>query len=295
MNNPESSSFLKQEEKEFARRYRVSLWWVEHRLLLKRLGLSVLMAANAALFLFVAWSFLDAFAVSFDAEQGIVARMVAVGQTDLRAYTRARAAQPLEAEPVRVIASGADRFDFVTLVTNANADWFARFTYHFSSSVGDTPLQQGFILPGEKKPVLHLSFEAPGAVRDASLVFDEMHWQHVDKKVVPDYETFAAERLRFDIRDVNYSTEIAVNAARLGRVEFTVENTSAYSYWEPVFVALLKRGDAIVGINRVVLETLASGETRAVVMHWFGPLPSVSRVEIVPEINILNRAAYKPL
>jgi len=54
----------------------------------------------------------------------------------------------------------------------------------------------------------------------------------------------------------------------------------------------LKRGDAIVAANRVVLSRVASGETRTVSMDWFEQLPSVTDTEIVPVVDYLDPGAY---
>ncbi len=295
MNNPSDPSFLLREEKEFTRRYRLTLWWVKHRLLAKRVGYVALIGGNALMFLFVLWTFMDAFAVSYDADRNRVASMVRDGFSDLRAYTASRAGSLLEAEPVRVLSTGSNRYDFITFLENPNDDWSARFQYRFISTAGETQGQEGFILPGEKKPIMILGFEGSDAARDVTFALGEIEWRRVDKKHIPDYASFADARLRFTVRDIDYSTDVALDATRLGRVSFTVTNESAYGYYDPAFYAILKRADAVVGVNRVILETLGSGETREVVMHWFGPLPSVSKVEIVPEVNILEPIVYQPL
>ena len=51
----------------------------------------------------------------------------------------------------------------------------------------------------------------------------------------------------------------------------------------------------MVGVNRTSLSSLESGVEEEVTVNWFGTLPSVSEVQIVPELNIFDLEVYKPL
>ena len=50
-----------------------------------------------------------------------------------------------------------------------------------------------------------------------------------------------------------------------------------------------------MGVNRTTLSALESGDEIEVAVNWFGSLPSVSSVEVVPEINLFDLDAYKAL
>ena len=76
---------LLQEEKEFKRFYALSLWWVTHRAMLRRIGFVLFIVFDSLLLLFGGWHLMDAFAISYGAEQNAVMRMVALGQSDLHA------------------------------------------------------------------------------------------------------------------------------------------------------------------------------------------------------------------
>lgn len=286
---------LLQEEKEFKRFYKLSLWWVEHRAFLRKFGLGLFVVFDAALLLFGGWHLLDAFAVSYDAEQNAVMRMVAYGQTDLHAYTTGTAADDLEIGEGRVISIGGGRYDLYATLLNPNDDWWAEVDYSFLMGGEQTDVQTGFVLPSQEKPLVELAVESSIPISSASLVIQEVRWQRVDHHVISDYPTWANERLDFSISTSSFETETRFDGETFGRTAFTIQNDTAYSYYHVGLFVLLLRGNSVVGVNRTTLSSLESGVEREVVVNWFGTLPSVSQVQILPELNIFDLEVYKPL
>ena len=286
---------LLQEEKEFTRFYRLSLWWVEHRAFLRRLGIILLATFDAVLLLFGAWHLLDAFAVSYDAEQNAVLRMVAYGQSDLRAYSVAHAADDLEQGDGRVISIGNGRYDFYTTITNPNDDWWAEFEYAFSLGDASTDVQTGFILPSQEKPIAELAVESVSPIQSAALQLQNVRWHRVDHHTVPDYSTWSSDRLNFLLSASSFENETRFDGETFGRTTFTIKNDTAFSYYDVGLYVLLLRGNSVVGVNRTSLSSLESGVEEEVTVNWFGTLPSVSEVQIVPELNIFDLEVYKPL
>ncbi|MFA4845949.1 MAG: hypothetical protein WC654_05310 [Patescibacteria group bacterium] len=290
-----NGGLLLEEEKESRRFYRLSLWWVEHRALLRRLGYGMFITVDAVVLLFALYQLLDAFALSYDQEQRVVYEMVVQGQSDLRSYTLANKAESLEIAEARVISIGGDRYDLYATLTNPNDDWWAEVAYTFNTDIGATESATGFILPAQEKPIVEFAFESGVPVSSADLVIGEVIWHRVDPHMIDDYETFASEHLNLVIENAQFTKEVNVNNDAYGRSSFTVTNKTAYSYYEPTFYVLLKRGSSVVGVNRATLSQLESGERADVVMNWFGTLPSVSEVEIVSELNVFDLSVYKAL
>lgn len=286
---------LLQEEKEFKRFYKVSVWWVEHRAFLRRLWLILFIVVDAVLLLFGGWHLLDAFAVSYGREQNAVMRMVAYGQSDLRAYTVANAANDLEQGEGRVISIGGGRYDLYSTLVNPNDDWWAEFTYSFAVGDESTDVQTGFILPTQEKPIAELALESASPIGSASLVIEDVRWHRVDHHVVPDYPTWSSDRLNFLISASSFEKETRFDGETFGRTTFTIENDTAYSYYDVGLFVLLLRGNSVVGVNRTTLSSLESGVDTEVSVTWFGTLPSVSQVQIIPELNIFDLEVYKPL
>ncbi len=287
---------LQPEDHEYQWFYRFSLWWVNHREQLKKIGIGMLLAFDIALGGFVLWTFVDSFLVSYGAEQRAVAGMAAFGQGDMRAYSLARAALPFEIGDEEVLSTGNGRHDIFAFARNSNADWYAQFTYRFRYGESATPPLPGFLLPGEEKPlaVLGVASETlPGS--DVVIQIENLVWRRVNRHTTGDYANWIANRFDFEIKDIRFSTDVSINKQTIGRTSFTVTNRSAFSYYDPEFLVMLRRGSSVVGMNRILLPSLDAGESRAVEVNWFGALPAVGETQIIPSLNVFDLAAYKPL
>lgn len=289
----EDQNFLLQEEKSFRQQYRLSLWLVEHRAFLKRLGLSVLATFDSILLLFVFWTMIDSFAIAYADEQQAVAEMVAYGQGDLHGYTKAASASPLVPSEARLFPLGNERYDFYVSLANENTAWWAEFDYRFTFPAGETPVLSSFILPGQKKPVVALAVDVQSPIQTVVFELVNARWHHVDARVIDDYPQWEQEHLAFEITDTSFSQEAGFDNQRFGETTFTVLNRTAYSYLDPVFYVLLKRGSSVVGVSRVVLSELSAGEQKNVTLHWFGTLPSVSTIEVIPDIHLFDPRVYR--
>lgn len=289
------NGFLKEEEKEDERAYRVSSWWVNHREQVRKVGYGCFVALDAVLVIFATWAFVDGFIVSYGRERLAVAEMVAYGQADLNSRSRAEAAQPLVQGDATVFVSDVGVADVYAPLTNPNLEWYATFTYVFHADALPTKPVTGFILPNETKPIVVFATKDLGGARAAELVLSDVVWKRVDPHLTGEYAKWSADRLNLEITKPAFQTDVKLGTTTVGRASFTVVNKTAYSYYNPGFIILLKRGETVVGVSRTTLDTLDSGETRDVAVNWFGPLPAAGAVEVVPEINIFDLNAYKAL
>ena len=288
------NDFLLEEDKEFRRFYKFSLWWVGHRALLKKIGIGALIAFDAVLVLFIFWNVLDVVAINYGKEQREVEKVVVLNQTDLHAYTLANAAQVLEDDVVRVFSIGENRYDFFTTLLNPNDDWWAEYTYIFEYTDGETEERSGFILPNQEKPIVFLAHSSQVPLRVATLKFKDVNWHRVDHKLIKDYSDWSSDRLEIEITDEKHKRE-KLEKQVIGRTTFKVKNKTAFSYYDPTFYLLLKKGSAVVGVNTATMQSLNSGLEQEVAVNWFGSLPSVSQVEVIADLNIFDIETYKPL
>lgn len=285
---------LLEAEKEYQKQYRLSSWWIEHRDGLKRLGLILFACVDGIFLLIAGWGLLDGFVVSYADEQRAVLEIVSYGQSDLRAYSVATAAEDLDLGGTTAVASSEGKYDLYATVTNPNDDWWAEFTYAFSSSAGDTEPASGFIMPGEEKALVAYAVEASATPRSASLVISDVVWHRVDHHVTGDLAQWMTDRLNFVIENATFE-RVDLDGETIGRATFTVTNDSAYSYYEPAFTVTLVRGTSVVGVTGTTLSNLDAGEEAEVVINWFGTIPSVSKVEVAVSVNPFDISAYKPL
>lgn len=289
------NDFLLEEEKEFKRFYKLSLWWVEHHTLLKKIGIGAIVVFDAVLILFILWNVMDVLAINYGNEQREVERVVVVNQSDLHTYTMENAAQELENDVVRIFSIGDKRYDFFTNLSNPNLDWWAEFTYKFIIGELETEERKGFILPGQEKPVVLLAHESETTMREVELRLVKVDWHRLNHKLINNYESWSLDRLDIEVTDQKHTRENQYEKQVIGRTTFTAKNKTAYSYYDPVFYILLKNGSTVVGVNTVTLQSFDSGEEESVLVNWFGTLPSANQVTIIPDINLFDIEIYKPL
>ncbi len=289
------NDILLNEEKEDSRRYRFSLWWVEHRLQLKRNGIILFVVCDVLILLFVFWNLIDAYVLKYDAEQLAVTSLTQENQDALHAYTLARAAEPLTFTDASVFLSADSHYDLYAELTNPNADWWAEFQYTFTFAGGETVVRNGFILPNEQKPIMELAYPSKISIDTAQVVLQNVTWHRVDHHQVPDYKKWSTDRLSLEILNPLFTQDTTIATHTLSRTTFTVKNNSPFSFYQPVFSLLLMQGSRVVAVNRTSLASLDANSQQDVVVNWFGVVPSNAQVEVIPEINIFDSAVYKPL
>lgn len=290
-----NNNLLLQEEKQDSKQYRRTLWWVEHRELLGNIGIALLAVFDACLIIFVGWNLIETFIVSAGPEQRALVESISNNQEDLHAYTTARAATEISISDTQIFSSGNNAYDFYTQIENPNTDWWAEFQYNFIFDSGSTSVKDGFILPGSTKPVVELAFTSAAGIGSAQLQLQSVSWHRIDHHTIPDYTKWSEDRLGLEITNPTISQETSADAHGLFRTTFTVRNNTAYNYYNPTFYLLLKRGASVTGVNKTVLQTLTVGETRDIVVNWFGTIPPASQIEVIPELNLFDPMLYKSL
>lgn len=290
----DNGGVLLEAEKEYQRKYKRSRWWIEHRDGLRRLALAAFAAVDALLVGFAGWTFLDAYALSYDAETRAVLQLAAYGQADLRAYSSATAADPLEAGSALALASVPGAFDLYARVQNPNEAWWAEFEYAFVSGGEEIARGTGFALPGDETAAVVYAVKAPAAPRGLSFELGPVTWHRVDPHETGDYARWIEDRLAVRADDPRFDPA-GTDGSDVARVRFTATNDSAYGYYEPAFLVTLLRGSSVVGVTRAALGSLDAGESREVSVTWPGAPQSATKVEVSVVINPFELASYKPL
>jgi hypothetical protein len=284
--NPE----LLQVEKEFKREVAV----IETIPRLKKIGLLLWLILDVALvtiFLFGIGSYLVN-GVFVDRAQ--ISNIIS-NVDSIRSISVERSADALFINNAQLFALGEDRYDFYAEVDNPNADWYATFTYYFTSSSGDTRISEGFILPDSTQRFAALNNSFDTRPSGSELVIEAIEWRRVDGHEVPDVNEFLEEHQQFLISDAVYEREVELEEGSIPRTTFTILNNTPYSYWTPEFFVLIMRSGKVAGVNTVTLSGLGASESRDVVVNWFGAVPSSGTVEVIPNINYFDPDVYMPL
>ncbi len=209
---------------------------------------------------------------------------------NLHAISLAQKPADLTLGSVQTLAGVPGQFDFLASVENPNANWYATFTYSFSYDGGQTEKVDGFLNPLESRPLAQLGqrITAPGSAR---LVLENLAWHRVDRHAVPDITVWLADHETFPVSNVTTSS-VTLDKGALGETDFTIANTTAYSYWAPQFLVLLERGGVTISASQITLSQFLAGDSRPVSVRWFQTIPAGAAVRIVPVLNLFDPAVY---
>ncbi|MAF24102.1 hypothetical protein CL634_00745 [bacterium] len=273
-------------------RLKLGYWYVSHKLVLKKTLAGFLIVFSA-----VTFSYSIFYGILLLVVQGESSRQVTSGLTqDLINYEAVRQRnKPIELRVgnVQVLGGERGRYDLVAEVTNLNEQWAARkVTYQYMS--GEQILSEANTVIYPRGTQILTSFGvATSAAGQVSLEIKSIEWQRI-----LDFDEFSQGRTDINITDLEHTnSRQAVVKGKIpnSKVTFTVNNDGPYSFWQAGFNVVLLRGNQIVGANYIMLEQLETGEARSAEVNWFEALPSITDVQIIPEIDIFDQENYLDL
>lgn len=270
-------------------------WWVRNKLKIIFWARTLLIGSNVIVWGYCFWGLLDAYAISYPRESRITVE-IAENQKILDRIEQDRP-HNIGTSQVLVFSGTEDRLDVMVDLENPNDQWWVEFSYRFNVSGQQTPSHQGFILPSSQTTLTELGWKpkAKGA-RSGQLLVENIRWHRVrPDEVENNYSEFirkrfggvGLERVRFDIA-------APTDGPALSRTTFDIVNRGAFGYWSIDYIVKLKRGSTTVAVNQINIRDLKPGETRPVELYWSDKLSGITKTEIIPIINLLDRSSYLP-
>lgn len=265
-----------------------SEWWVNHREQIRKIGIGLFVSIDVILLGVGVWGFTDWLALGGIQEERAIRQMT--GQN----YARFGGVglQEVQVGAPFVLPGGVGKVDILAPIENRNERFWAEVEYSFSIGGVQQPPLTTFVLPGQVKYLVHLGApsESGGSVE---LKIERRLWHRAG--------TFGADSLqslydtRLDIRAENpvFIPSDPLATTPVSSAKFTLANHTAFGYYDVDLLVLLYRGDSIVGANKLRVESLLAGEDKPVELFWYQILPQVSRVEVVPDINIYDEGVYR--
>lgn len=276
-------------EKQYAR----EVFWTKTVPVLKNVGLVIWSVVDLVL-VFGTFIFFVVYLVQgVFTEKALVTRFVQ-NQTSAREVSANRQAKGVVVSNAQVLPGTDGRFDLVGTVSNPNAAWIARFEYYFETAAGDTPKTQGYALPGRETYVTELSQgDGKGRPASAQLHVENITWERVQDIAPNDVQEWIDDHDRLTISDLAHGAVTTIGTRDVVQTSFTITNESPYSYWDVDLILLLRVGRNIVGVNKVRLPALDSGETTQQTVNWFWSASSGAMPEVVPQIDFFDPEVYK--
>jgi hypothetical protein len=219
----------------------------------------------------------------------------AQNQSALREFALGQTADALRVDDAVVLDADGAAVDVVAVASNPNEQWYASFEYYFETNTGDTPVQEGVLLPQTELPFVALNVTLDESPSRAALKIENIAWQRISSRRVGDYEDWLEERNDFTVTDVTYDTEIEIDDTSIARSSVTIENNAAFDYWSVPFVIELVRNGRVIGVNQFSVANFEANEVRTVELNWFGNAPrTVDDLQLTPVLDYFDDDIYMP-
>ncbi|RJR31658.1 hypothetical protein C4569_01740 [Candidatus Parcubacteria bacterium] len=200
--------------------------------------------------------------------------------------------QNIEQLALEVIRSSNGKYDLAAVIRNPNKEWqIENFHYQFVSGADVISEGNSFILPGQEKYIAAFGVEKKFSPGDLMISVSDINWRRID-----DFQKISSEKMKFEFNDINFLPAGKLSSSgryNVSQSRFQVKNNSAYNFWLVGFYVVLYSGSNISGISFLNLEDFSSLETKSASVNWDYPLPTITKTEIVPEINILDQSVFR--
>jgi hypothetical protein len=268
-------------------------WWVRNHWKLRRAGFAALSILAILLWLYIGWTLLDTYAISYPRESRI-STQIAQNQLQM-AKLQQDVPENLNIGSTSVANATDRRMDMYTEVDNPNPMWWAELTYRFNLAGEDTPERTGFVLPGRSITLAELGYAPKSAGgRSADLTIDDIRWHHVDPSVVGnDVDGYLTSRMNFQISKPTFDS-VPIGKKTVGQTTFTLTNASSFGYWSVDLYVRLYRGGSQSAITRLTVQQLKPGEVRPINITWTDPLPGITKTDVEFVVNPLDSSVYLP-
>lgn len=269
--------------------FKRSLWYVKHKILLYKILVGFLIAWIVIFGGYALITFADylIFGISSDT----VLRQQLTSFPDYTSIQPKYLPIPLQVQGVNALAGGSNSFDLVAQVANPNKNFIVYFDYHFVAGSNNTPVQRGFLLAGETKPIVYFGLQGdyPG---DVNLVMENMSWKRLRAQEIKDPASFQAERLNFPVSNFSFVSQAASGGLGANVVKFDLKNDSAYGYRDGNFVVGLMNGGGLSAVMPLLLKDFKAGETRNIDLRNFVLNLPVDDVQLFSLIDTYDKGVY---
>ena len=191
---------------------------------------------------------------------------------------------------VKVLANSDGSYDLLGTFANNNRDQVARFNYRFMINGTVIGQASAFVYPGQTKFLPLFGQTIKGDINTVTMQIINPSWSKVPANI-SNWSDFYNQHTSFLIQNNSYTAPPDANS--LGQVSFSLTNQTAYNYYQPQFLIILYDLSGIpVGFNYYTIGQLLSDEAKQVNLGWPGNLPGIGKIDILPNIDILDSNSY---
>ncbi|MBU1202937.1 hypothetical protein KKH39_02760 [Patescibacteria group bacterium] len=250
-------------------------------------GLSILVLA--ILYIFLAWRVIT-YLQGGNFEKA--AANLENASFDWETYHIKRAPINLAIGKPQFISLGERKYNLVVPIVNHNTDWALReLKYSFVVNGETLPEESTFLNPDETQLLILFSHESSKGVVDLDVELGEQDWQRVG----PNFYD-----INFSVSNVKFqaATRLEVGKEVIdvpARVIWQAQNMTLNNFWDVGWQVVLYNGDKIIGVNYLLTHDFLALEKRELEVVWLDKLPRVTKVEVLPVINKMDKGNIKDI
>ncbi len=271
---------------------KLASWLARHRVFVRRVSIIIAGIIAGGFFLYGVGGLIGyaIFGMTTDNRQAEELVQSTANYAKLQARYRANELRIVNAD---VYEASANRYDFVATVANDNTRWAAIVSYKFTYGGGETDVMTTTILPSTERPFVIPGFKVDaGFPNTVSFVIDSIEWRRIDTHAIADIEGYMAERKKFVIEDMVFTSQSDISNVPSNILRFTLVNNSSFSYWDvPLIVELFQNGTR-VGIAQTKVEKIKAGERRPIDLRTLTSNIAVTDIQVHPIVNIFDNRVY---
>ena len=267
---------------------RYAKWYLKHKDRIRNVFVLALILLDVALIAVIVYQSVLYFTLKEEHLKNM--RELTTDRIDFLAMHQHFSPQPIVTDSLTIMHPDPKKtqYDFVITVFNPNPDWIVTIEYYFSADGIETPLESGFINPGEKKYFFTLGAQMDSEISDVQFLTTGISWRRIRQ---PQKDSLSVLD-KLTIEDIHLDYLQAENESLiLPQISFKAKNNSIYDFWETRFVIALERDLNLVGLNILLTDSWRAQEEKRLTFVW--PLiPRFTHIKIKPEINILNPEVF---
>ena len=271
----------------------IGLWFVKNKELFKRIFIGLLILVSTITWVLFFYTYGHYIFIGMNQDKELANTLVKTGSIDHN-IVMAQAAQSMIISSLEILNTD-NNFDFYLTINNPNVTHYGSFSYYFLVKGEAIGHGTGFILPNEKKYLVSLNHSFDSRPQDVQFVINENNWARISRRDYANWDVFVDEHMQFLITEKVFTPAyetILSEKININKLAFDIKNQSVYNYQDVNLNILLFDKNRIIGVTNYALVDIMSGEKRGIDFSWPGNFSRVSKIEIIPEVDIIDKEIY---
>lgn len=269
---------------------RVGLWFVRERMFFKKLFIVFLIILNFSLYGYSFYKSVNLLILQNDTYNEML-NQLGESYIDFNYWREKQKAKDIMISEIVSLPSSENKKDLVVKAVNPNDNFFiSRILFQFFA--GDAMIYEGesFLYPKEQQYLVAYGIPSEN-LTSVTFAIKEISFSRVHL----DFENFVNKRRAFKIDNMQYipSNELPnTGTLAISQTRFRITNESTFSYKLVDINIALYSSESVVAVSTTKIKNFNSQDSHDVVINWLAPIPGVSRMEILPHINVLDENIY---